>query len=1207
MRPSLSPSRWLPTERLLALDPAPQPDLSGEWRRRLLAFPKRSLSAGALTAEQDQRAGRLALRGQMLAPGVVTGLRVDFDRDDPKLLRITAGHGLAASGEDVSLARELVISADALLVAGTRNPGVPDAIDLTLAEFGAASQALVLVLRPIEVHAREATAAGDPCDDDPASDAFADHQRIDGALPVWVRLPDPLAKIAADAVAPARRSRLAHAIFDLELAAPRDDEAVRTGMAPALPWEALGVPLALVGFDAAGKIQFVDHHAVVRRGGKARPRSTLLPRGPGRPHYTGTPSLWQARIEQLAEHLLDHLARDEAAPDAVAEAFAHAPPAGLLPLDLFDSLPAPERVQKFFPSHAFVEWAAIPLDQLDAALAASASLASFDLSRRFVVRLLLPVPASVFEPRLLVAELPNAALAAQRDKLKADLDAARADRDARDAEVRRLRHALDGTGAAPPGDPLPVVTQELTAFAAQVQDLAGARVTKKLTEAQKTGGLRAARAVLADLADRTDDTIDLGFLRVQTDIYRARQVVLGNQKGMQLAASPTLAAIVQGSTAFASEREVEKLFEGASKRRTPPASEQPQPAPPPRTPAAIPRSFTTELLRRPTTPSALRELLVRERTVEERAVADATPRPAAAIKSEVRDEITATPEFAAPAVERTVSIVERLAKPPAEQAHEGARASKYALLDGLRRLSDELDLDALTVAVPEGDAVALKPFGTIKNGLPGHAAAEAAADATPGGAKIELTDEARVLSAGVRMLDESVHVLRQVTVRVANLRQLIAAADALLVRLQVRLGEHAARLAAAEKTLAEANHDLAVAEALVAEDAKDVEATNARRRNILAEHVRFVAFVRPRSLHALDDPPARDLEAPEEQPVPACFREDPGPVPAEIRQAVDLVRRAPLRWFPRFQPLLDALDERETLTHLVRSTVALAPLTMVATAKPTVRPEAVPLARGLQAGITAMQAQLAERDEALQKLDVPQAEKLAWRELRGAALDVVSLADFAHVGHLRPDVLQRASQALDGVTRVAMCLYRRFADVRPDIRLAWAQQLGVFDAAVGLRDLLALPRFAELPADDRATMQALVDWLFSQVAPQPRPRAMIDNLIRVCALLASHAPVRALLRGTIGRTAVSVGHVLKIRTDLAGARIGMNALVKVGAPGQERLVRAVVEDLSDEHVSARVLATPDPIVELPDETEVLLGDPDQLADGVARVLARVNA
>ena len=1203
MRPSLSPSRWLPTERLLALDPAPRPDLSGEWRRRLLAFPKRSLSAGALSAEQDQRAGRLALRGQMLASGVITGLRVDFDRDEPSILRIAAGHGLAASGEDVSLARDLVVAAGALPVADTRNPGIPDAIDLTLAEFGPASQALVLVLRPIEVRTREATAPGDPCDDDPVSDAFADHQRIDGALPVWVRLPDPLAKLAADAGAPARLNRLAHAIFDLELAAPRDDEAVRTGMAPALPWEALGVPLALVGFDAEGKLQFVDRHAVVRRGGKARPRSALLPRGPGRLHYTGTPSLWQARIEQLAEHLLD--LRDRVAPDAIAGAFAHAPPAGLLPLDLFDSLPAPERRQRFFPPHAFVEWAAIPLDQLDAELAASASLASFDLSCRFVVRLLLPVPPSVFEPRLLVAELPNAALAAQRDQLKVSHDAARADREARDAEVRGLRLALDGSGAAPPVEPLPQVTQELAAFVAQVQELAGLRVAKKLTEAQKTGGLRAARAALADLADRTDDTIDLGFLRVQTDIYRARQVVLGNQKGMQLAASPTLAAIVQGSTAFASEREVEKLFEGASKRRTPPAPDQPPPVEPPRTPVAVPPGFATELLRRPTTPAALREFLARQRAVEERAVA--TPRPAVAIKDEVRDEITATPEFAAPAVERTVSIVERLAKPPAEQAHEGARASKYTLLDGLRRLSDELDLDALTVSVPEGDAVALKTFGEIKDGLPGRAAAEAAADATPGGAKIELTDEARILSAGVRMLDESVHVLRQVTVRVANLRQLIAAADALLVRLQALLGEHAPRLAAAEKTLAEASHDLTVAEALVAEDAKDVETTNARRRNILTEHVRFVAFVRPRSLHALDDPPARDLEAPEELPVLACFREDTGPVLPEIRQAVDLVRRAPLRWFPHFQPLLDALDERATLAHLVRSTVALAPLTMVAPAKHSVQPEALPIARGLQAGISAMQAQLAERDEALQKLDVPQAEKLAWRELRGAALDVVSLADFAHVGHLRPDVLQRAGQAIDSMTRVATCLYRRFADVRPDIRLAWAQQLGVFDTAVGLRDLLALPRFAELPADDRATMQALVDWLFSQVSPLPRPRAMIDNLIRVCALLASHAPVRALLRGTIGRTAVSVGHVLKIHTDLAGARIGMNALVKVGAPGKERLIRAVVEDLSDEHISARVLATPDPIVELPERTEVLLGDPDQLADGVARVLARVNA
>jgi hypothetical protein len=272
---------------------------------------------------------------------------------------------------------------------------------------------------------------------------------------------------------------------------------------------------------------------------------------------------------------------------------------------------------------------------------------------------------------------------------------------------------------------------------------------------------------------------------------------------------------------------------------------------------------------------------------------------------------------------------------------------------------------------------------------------------------------------------------------------------------------------------------------------------------------------------------------------------------------------------------------------------------MMAKATSAVRAEAVPIVRGLEVGFASMDAQLAERDEQLRAFDTDRIDQLPWSTLRDEAQRFVTFADFAHVGHLRPELLQGASLAVDRLTRVATCLYRRFAEAPPDLRLAWAQQLSVHDAAVGLRDLLSLHRFHELPPDDREGMQALVDWLYAQVAPLPRPRVMMDNLVRICALLASHAPVRALLRGTIARTTIQLGQTVRIKAlDLAEARIGMGVLV-----GKTALARGVVEDIGEGFVTARIVATSRPSLELADDTDAFLAEPEQLATTAAKVLA----
>ena len=61
-------------ERPVAVQPTFAPALDAGWQRRLNLYAGRTLTAGALDAEQTHRAARLALTGQGVSPGVVYGL-----------------------------------------------------------------------------------------------------------------------------------------------------------------------------------------------------------------------------------------------------------------------------------------------------------------------------------------------------------------------------------------------------------------------------------------------------------------------------------------------------------------------------------------------------------------------------------------------------------------------------------------------------------------------------------------------------------------------------------------------------------------------------------------------------------------------------------------------------------------------------------------------------------------------------------------------------------------------------------------------------------------------------------------------------------------------------------------------------------------------------------------------------------------------------
>jgi hypothetical protein len=296
-------------EHVIGIDPPLRPDQPNVWRRRINAFAGRALSDTAMSAEQALRSGMQRLYGLALTPGTVEQLVVTAEPGaigagpaDARI-QLSPGLGIARSGEDISIGRTVrlplgdlpvilrIDHADALAGPGAIGPDTPAGpadpatspgettaerirpelsrvLGETLGTIAANPEsadlphAAVLVAQP--VYAEMIGRPLDPCPAYPPDDAYIDLQRIDGvrlALYLW-----PAEMVAFDggpdyalpADTPARRNRLAYSVFDTERL---------LGDGEMHPWEAWGVPLALLGFAADWTLAFVDRHSVARAGG----------------------------------------------------------------------------------------------------------------------------------------------------------------------------------------------------------------------------------------------------------------------------------------------------------------------------------------------------------------------------------------------------------------------------------------------------------------------------------------------------------------------------------------------------------------------------------------------------------------------------------------------------------------------------------------------------------------------------------------------------------------------------------------------------------------------------------------------------------------------------------------------------------------------------------------------------------------------------
>jgi hypothetical protein len=387
---------------------------------------------------------------------------------------------------------------------------------------------------------------------------------------------------------------------------------------------------------------------------------------------------------------------------------------------------------------------------------------------------------------------------------------------------------------------------------------------------------------------------------------------------------------------------------------------------------------------------------------------------------------------------------------------------------------------------------------------------------------------------------------------ITGLRTASAAIDATLAQIEIELDE--------------ARNDVAVAIALKAEEQLRIDGVNAHRTQILNEHVDFVVYHRPRAVSIRQDAPVVTLEpALTTAPVPDCINENL-PLPPDLASLREVFRDAPVKWFTNAVDWIGRIDRWEHLYQLLRRIGARGDLAPRPT--PIVSPGRYTLALNK---IFIARASVAQNQFILlRQLDLGRLPGLGWIDLRREALDKLTLGLL--IENATSEAANAAAEELANLFKVAACLHRDFGKVPALIRLAWAEQFSQFDGPADFRDLGLLPRWGEIEFTLRRELYIHTDWPFSRIDGRyPEAIDLINDLIRVALLLASHAPVNQLITGSVIEDVTPrPGILIKLALNPLQVRIGMEAVFQ----STSGLIKARVEDIASSQAVARIILAP---------------------------------
>ncbi|TDP61365.1 hypothetical protein [Roseateles toxinivorans] len=693
-------------------------------------------------------------------------------------------------------------------------------------------------------------------------------------------------------------------------------------------------------------------------------------------------------------------------------------------------------------------------------------------------------------------------------------------------------------------------------------------------------GLRHMAADLAFRIAQADDVINLGYLRSQTDLYRLRQSVLKQTQATRFAVSPALTQIADLDNASATREQLADFYQTIKADKTVLKRE----TAPREVPGAQPAGLNVaglglDKVSTPIFGGGTRELP--DKLIQREALRDvgglftkgsaATPPPV-----DDSDALTGKAEI------RTTSIAARMERPRSIEAKDNTVATRHEVVAKLLALG--LDMGDLEVT----GLPAIKDVGNENErlydkltGQPHRTGIKKLADLKQDLSVLlndrdpdpERSDESTFFYSGVDLSDHTIALLRRAEGVVRRYRNVLERCRAVIGTTEQWLAQTTARIAVVERELAEARQDVATARALMAEEVERARSLNERRDQVIAQHVKFLAYARvrvlQRSVGTQLAAPVRELESSlEPDAVPACLADHEDP-PEDVAAMLQVLRRAPVDWFPALRPHLQLIDRpllADRLIATLRPAVATQ-LSFTAMASTAV----------MQASFSAVQAH-AEQVQQVRAVALPQLQATL---SSGAALaskialigKAASIADLLAAAAERGELQRRVAAEFERMAAIAGCLHARLSGVRAGIRLEWAERFSQFDGRQDLGDLTGLPRFDELPRDDREDIRELAVWLIGRVdRSNARAVALMADLLRVCLLAASHSPVGEIISGRIIKPVpLNPGIRLDVR-PLLPQKVRLGMAVQLFEAGQVS-AHAVVEDLVDGVAALRITQT----------------------------------
>jgi hypothetical protein len=430
-------------------------------------------------------------------------------------------------------------------------------------------------------------------------------------------------------------------------------------------------------------------------------------------------------------------------------------------------------------------------------------------------------------------------------------------------------------------------------------------------------------------------------------------------------------------------------------------------------------------------------------------------------------------------------------------------------------------------------------------------------------------DESKHFTSGVSYADMAMAALRAVEARIKDYRAFVEDCRAVLKQSQAFSGQLTTALAGLETDLEEARQDVAVALALKAEEQARLDAINDHREKILREHVEFLVYTRPRAVMPDFDVPSHVLEpALTSEPVIDCIQENPSP-PADLSALRDIFRSSPAKWFKYAPQWIEKVDQwdhlRAMLDRASRTTIVnIEQAPAISSGRYTQTLGKIYQTRQSTSQKYAVMAQT---------INPAVLVALSWKDLRVKVQEQLTLGHLIAAGPA--PLAKSAAEELDHLFVVTTCLHCNFCEVPGLIRLDWAEKFGQFDNInVDFRDLSRLPSWAKIEFTLRREMQIHADWIYGRIdQTQPEAIDLINDLIRVALLLASHAPVDQLIVGQPLESNVTAlpGLLINLKVDPLRVRRGMDVIYQA-SPTQT--LRATVEDISFSHVAVRVTDAP---------------------------------